>query len=136
MAKKAARDANITVNSVSIEDDVNSFSLDVKQEVIDVTAFADAGPRRLTGNYDYGLSVEGAADFAASQSDATLYGMVGSSGVAVAVDPTGASADANNPNYDSTSMVLESYSLKGAVGAAVTFSAQLQGNSALDRAVA
>lgn len=136
MAKKPAKDANIAINSVALEDDVSSFSLDVSQETPEVTSFADAGPRRVVGNYDFGLSLDGAADFASGQSDATLFGLIASTGVAMAVDPTGASAGANDPNYDSTSVVLESYSIKGQVGGAVTFSAKLNGNAALSRAVA
>lgn len=136
MSKQPAKNLNLTVNSVALEDDITSASLDVKQEVIDVSALSDIGPRRLVGNYDYGMGLEGVADFASGQSDATLYALVGSAGVATEFDPTGESAGPSDPNYDSTSSVLESYSLKAAVGAAVTFSAQLQGNSALARAVA
>ncbi|MDO8704081.1 MAG: hypothetical protein Q7J84_03965 [Sulfuricaulis sp.] len=101
-----------------------------------VTSLADAGPRRVVGNYDFSLGAEGVADFASGQSDATLFGLIGSAGVAMALDPTGTSAGPNDPNYDATSIVLESYSVKGGVGAGVTFSAALQGNSALSRAVA
>lgn len=136
MAKQPAKNVNIAVNSVALEDDIDNFSLDVTQEVPTVTSFADAGPRRVTGNYDYGLKMDGKADFASGQSDATLFGLVGSTGVAQAVDPTGATAGANDPNYDATSVVLESYSISGQVGGAVQFSAQTKGNSALSRAVA
>lgn len=136
MAKKSSTVANLAINSVALEDDITSFNLDVKQEVPVVTALADAGPRRVVGNYDYGLGLEGNADFASGQSDATLFGLIGSGGVAMAVDPTGESAGPNDPNYDATSVVLESYSLKGSVGNPVSFSSQLQGNSALSRAVA
>lgn len=136
MAKQPGKNLNLAVNAVAIEDDLNSANLDVKQEVPVVTSFADAGPRRVVGNYDFAVSMEGAPDFAAGQSDATLFGLVGSSGVAVGFDPTGAAAGADDPNYDATSMVLEAYSIKAAVGAAVTMSATLQGNSALTRAVA
>ena len=136
MAKQPAKNANIAVASVALEDDANSFNLDVQQELPVVTAFADAGPRRVTGNYDYGLQLGGVADFASGQSDATLFGLVGDAdGGAMAVDPTGASAGANDPNYDSTSVLLESYQISGATGGAVQFSAQLRGNAALSRAV-
>ncbi len=134
MAKKAARDANITINSVALEDDISQFSLKVTQETPEVTSFADAGPRRLVGNYDHTLNISGFADPASGQSDATLFGLVGSSGVAQAVDPTGASAGTNDPNYDATSVVLASYELSGQVGGALQFAAELQGNSALTRA--
>jgi len=41
----------------------------------------------------------------------------------------------DDPHYDST-QVLESYSISGQVGGAVTYQAQLRGNSALTRATA
>lgn len=135
MAKQPAKNINFSFNSVALEDDLTSVSLDVKQELPVVTSLADTGPRRVVGNYDYSVSLEGAADFAAAQSDATLAGQIGGSGAAVAFDPTGATAGPNDPNYDSTSMLVESYSIKGGVGQAVTFSATLQGNSALTRAI-
>lgn len=136
MAKQPAKNVNIAVNAVALEDDINNFTLNVDQETAVTTAFADAGPRRVVGNYDYNADVAGAADFASGQSDATLFGLVGSAGVALAIDPTGQSAGANDPNYDSTSVVLSSYKLSGATGGAVEFSATLQGNAALARSVA
>lgn len=136
MAKQPAKNINLAYNSVVIEDDISSAALNIKQEVPAVTSFADAGPRRVAGNYDYDLSLEGFPDFASGQSDATIFGQLGGSGAAIAFDPTGASAGANDPNYDATNVLLESYSIKGQVGGAVTFSAGLVGNSALTRAVA
>ena len=115
---------------------MSSGSLDITQETPVVTSLADAGPRRVVGNYDYSQSYELFPDFASAQSDATLFGLIGSVGVATTFDPTGATAGANDPNYDSTSSVLETYSIKAAVGGPVTGSAKLNGNSALSRAVA
>ena len=136
MSKQPAKNANLTVNSVALEDDCEGISLDIKQETPEVTSFADAGPRRVVGNYDYSLGMDGSPDFAAAQSDATLFALIGSSGVAVGFDPTGASAGANDPNYDSTSMLLSSYKIAAKIGASVKFSGELVGNSALSRAVA
>lgn len=136
MAKQAARNINISINAVALEDDFDSASLSVDQETPVVTSFADAGPRRLAGNYDYTLEIAGKGDFAASQSDATLFALIGSAGVAMAFDPTGATAGANDPNYDSTSIVLSSYKISGAIGGAVEIAATMQGNAALSRAVA
>lgn len=133
MAKRAAWAANLTVNSVGIEDESTSISLEVSQEVIDVNGFSNTGPERVVGNYGHSLKIDGNADFASGQGDATLFGMLGSSGVTVGFDPTGASAGTNDPNYDST-YVLESYSITAAVGASVKYSSQLQGAAALVRA--
>lgn len=134
MAKIAAKVANLSVNSVAIEDELNSIELKVEQETVSVNGFSSTGPERVVGNYDYSLSVGGSFDGASGQGDATLFGLVGSTGVAVAFDPTGNSAGTNDPNYDATSMVLKSYSISAGVGQAVTYSAELEGNSALARA--
>lgn len=135
MAKIAARSADLTLNSVSMEELLDEISLKVSQETPEVTCLADAGPRRVVGNYDFSMSVKGAADFASGASDATLAGLIGSSGVTAGYDPTGASADSNNPNYDST-VVLGSYEITSKTGQATMLSAELRGNSALTRAVA
>jgi hypothetical protein len=136
MAKVPAKDVNISINSVALEDDIDNFVLGIDQELPPVTALADAGPRVVTGNYDYGLDIDGAADFASGQSDGTLFALIGSAGVAMAVDPTGDAAGANDPNYDATLVCLASYKLSGAVGQRVSFAAGLKGNSALARTVA
>lgn len=136
MAKQPGKNINLAINSVALEGVLRSAELKVEQETIAVAAFADVGPRKLVGNYDFGHALEGDADFATGSSDATLFGLIGNAGVTAGFDPTGAAAPAaNDPHYDGT-VVLKSYSLKGAVGAAVTFSAELEGNSALTRAVA
>lgn len=136
MAKQPAKNINIAIGAVVIEDDVSSSRLGITQEVPEVTSYADAGPRRVVGNYDWSLGLEGFPDFASGQSDATLFALVGDAdGAASAYDPTGAAAGANDPNYDGT-IVLESYEIAGAVGGPVTFSASLPGTSALTRAVA
>lgn len=135
MARRAAKDLNVTLNSVAIEDELNSWTINVPQELPVVTAFADAGPRVVAGNYDWTMSGGGSADFAASQGDATIFALIGSAGVAIGADPTGNTAAASDPNYDGT-VCLASYSMSFATGGAATYSVTLQGNSALTRAVA
>ena len=137
MAKQPAKNANIAIASVAIEDEIDNFSLKISQETPVTAGFGTTGPERVVGNYDYSLDISGAPDFAASQADATLFGLVGDSdGDTMGVDPTGASAGTNDPNYDATLVVLSSYEISGSVGGRVSFSATLQGNSALTRTVA
>lgn len=136
MAKIAAKASNLSVNSVALEDELDSIDLKVDQETFMVNGFSSAGPERVVGNYDYTMSLGGNSDFAASQGDATIFALVGSSGVAVAFDPTGTTAGANDPNYDAAGMVLKSYAISSKVGAAVKYTAELEGNGALARNVA
>lgn len=135
MAKQAAWKANYTLNSVALEDELTSIDLKVDQETIKVDGFQNTGPERVVGNYDWSESLAGNFDGAASQGDATIFALLGSAGVTAAFDPTGVTAGTNDPNYDGTT-VLKSYSIKAAVGAAVTYSAELEGAGALARNVA
>jgi hypothetical protein len=136
VAKVASKSLNLAVSAVALEDDITSASLNITQETPEVTALSDTGPRRVAGNYDFNLEMEGAADFAAGQSDATIFALVGAAAAVVGYDPTGAAAaGASDPHYDS-SMFLSSYSIRAQSGQGVTFSANLVGATALTRAVA
>lgn len=135
MAKISAIKPNVTLNSVAIEDELTSGTLNLKQETTLVSGISSVGPERVVGNYDFNFSGDGNSDFATSQGDATIFAMLASAGVALAVDPTGNTAAAGDPNYDST-VVLDSYAIKFAVGGAVNYTVSLLGASALTRAVA
>ena len=137
MAKQPSKNVNISVSSVPLEDDADSFNLTTTPATPVVTAFSDVGPRRVMDNYDYTLDLSGAADFASGQSDDTLFDLTtNAAGGAVAVDPTGNTAGANDPNYDTPSMMASSYSISATAGGRVEFSSSLVGNGALTRAVA
>lgn len=136
MAKKASAVANISVNSVALEGYADSIALKVKQETLDVAGLVQTGPSRVVGNYDYSIDLAGQFDGAAGAVDATLAGLLGSSGVAVDFDPTGTTVGASAPHYNPSSMVLESYEVTAKKGAPVMYSASLQGNAAINRAVA
>ena len=134
MAKIAAAKANLSVNAVALEGELNDISLDIKQEVIKVDGFTQSGPEKVVGNYDWSFKLAGNSNFSSGQGDATVFALLGSAGVAQDFDPTGAVAAANNPHYTGT-VVLEDYSIKAAVGAATKYSVGLSGASALTRAV-
>ena len=134
MAKIAASKARFEFNSVQLQDELTSISQDVNVELPVVTALGDTGPRRVEGNYDFSYALEGTADFSSGQGDATIFGRIGNGGSAGAFDPTGKDAAANDPNYDSTSLLVGSYSVRASVGQPITYTANLFGDSALSRA--
>lgn len=137
MAKIPSKVANLAISSVALEDELDKIDLKLEQETIVVNGLSSTGPERVVGNYDYSLSIGGNFDGAASQGDATLFALIGDAdGGAMAFDPTGNSAATNDPNYDSTAIVLKSYSISAAVGQSVKYSAELEGAAALSRAVA
>ena len=134
MARIAGKDANFSYNSVAIEDELNSIGMSVDVNLPEVTAFADTGSEFVEGLMNAKFSVSGAADFLASQGDATIFGQIGSGEAAHIFQPTGASAGANSPNYTGNSLVA-SYSITAEVGAPVTYSAELQVNGPVVRTV-
>ena len=138
MAKKSAKLVNVSVATVAMEPYAASAGLDFTQEAPDVTALSDVGPRVVVGNYGYSVSLDGAADFATGVQDATMFGMIGTTAVkALAFDPTGSTAaSADDPHYDASDVVLTGYSIRSAVGAAVTYSFTATGNSSMTRTVA
>lgn len=134
MSKQPAKIINVSLGGVALEGYTKNFGLDLTQELPNVTAISDAGPRVVVGNYDWKSSLDGDADFAAGASDATIFGFVQSTAVhAMAFQPAGTTETADTPNYDATDLCLASYSIKAAVGGAVTYASAFQGNSALSR---
>lgn len=134
MALIASRNMDLTVNSVALECYANNFEQALEQNMVDVTTFCDAGPRSLVDSYTWNAQLSGPNDFASGALDATIFGLVGNAGVAYAFQPTGGTADTNSPEYDGT-VVLQSYSIRAAVGQAITHQTRLMGNSALTRDV-
>lgn len=136
MAKQAANKLNWALGGVALEDEVTSTELALTREAIKVDGLSSVGPERVSGNYDWNVKADGTFDGAASQGDATIFALIADAdGTTSAWDPTGGAAGPNDPNYDGT-VVLESYSIKAAVGAAVSYSVALAGASALARTVA
>lgn len=134
MAKIASILADFELTGTAIEDELSSISLDVRQQIISVDGLSAAGPERVQANYDWSVSLEGAFDGASGQGDDLLFDLVAttSGSGTIGFEPTGVTNTANNPNYDG-SVFLETYSIKSAVGAATTYSATLQGATALTR---
>lgn len=135
MAKIPSKVANFSLGGAAIEDELDKIDLKMDQESIKVDGISSVGPERVVGNYDWTVSLGGNFDGAASQGDATLFGLIGdANGAAMAFDPTGATAGTDDPNYDATAVVLKSYSISVGVGQAIKYSAELEGASALTRA--
>ncbi len=135
MAKVAGKSANMAIATVALEGYIKNLSLDFTQELPNVTALSDLGPRVVDGNYDWKVSLDGDADFATSVVDATVYGCLGSTALKpLDFQPTGTTETTDTPCYLATDMRLASYSIKAAVGSAVTYAAAFQGNSSMQRA--
>jgi len=107
--------ADITVNGVVLSDRANSVELNYEVESVEVTAF---GTNRsfVGGLQNNTITIEFMQDFAAAETEATIYPLVGQQ-TTVTVRPGAQATSATNPLYTVTGTYLASHTpVSAAVG--------------------
>lgn len=133
MAKIAAKDIRIYLAQYALHGFLNAFDLATKQEVPLVTAFSDAGPRRVIGNYDYKMDIGGFFDGADGQIDTIIAALRGATADQyVSAQPTGNSN--GSLSYEALCH-LSAEPIAARSGDAVLLSATLEGINQLGRGV-
>ena len=142
MARTHGKDSNFSFNGVSIEDELNSITMNATVAESDISAFGDTYQTFLAGKKNVTFDVSGALDMAASQGDVTIFDHIHSiSGPKTLVyDPDGAGPDTNSPEYTCTSSgltgaICSSYTVSLPVGDAATYAATFQCSGSTTRAV-
>ena len=104
MAQLVLTNADITVNGVVLSDRANSVELNYEVESVEVTAF---GTNRsfIGGLQNNTITIEFMQDFAAAETEATIYPLVGTQ-TTVTVRPSAAATSATNPLYTVTGTFL------------------------------
>jgi hypothetical protein len=107
MAQLVLTNADITVNGVVLSDRANSVELNYEVESVEVTAF---GTNRsfIGGLQNNTITIEFMQDFAAAETEATIYPLVGTQ-TTVTVRPSAAATSATNPLYTVTGTFLSSH---------------------------
>lgn len=130
MAKIHGKNAQFQINSVDLEEDGNSITLDVSVDVSEVTSFEDTYKEFVEGVAEFSLSVDLFWNSAASKNDVTLQALIGGGSVTFEFGPEGGTG--GNIKY-SGSVIMTSYSPAASVSGPVTASATFQGTGALTR---
>jgi len=116
MAKIILTDASITVNSVALSSLSNSVTLTYEKDSVEITAFGDTGHKFTGGLQNITCEMEMFQDFAATQTEATIYPLVGTP-TTVVIKPTSDAVSATNPSYTLSDTMLVSHTpVAGAVG--------------------
>jgi len=116
MAVLALKDATITINSVALSDHANSVTLNYEIDSIEVTAFGSTGHIFAGGLQNNSVEVSLMQDFAASNVEATVYGLVGTT-TTIVIKATSSATSATNPTYTISNAFLASHTpVAGAVG--------------------
>jgi len=125
MAKIVAKNVSLYIDNssaacTSISGRSNSAAISFSAETPDVSAFGTSWRERVPdGLKDWELSISGFADFAATQVDTTLFGILGAS-TRIQYGPGGSTSGCTKYT---ASAVCSDYSVEGSVEGAVTFSA-------------
>ena len=116
MAVLSLKDATITINSVALSDHANSVTVNYEIDSIEVTAFGSGGHTFSGGLQNNSVEVSLMQDFAASNVEATVYPLVGTTTTLV-IKPTSSAVGATNPSYTITGAFLASHTpVAGGVG--------------------
>jgi len=102
----------VTINSVDLRDQCTSATLNYVYEQLETTAFGDTarkyGASSVTSLQNNSVEIELYQSYAGSETEATIYGLVGITTNIVLAPATGA-ASATNPIYTLTGAYLESH---------------------------
>ena len=116
MAAIVLTNAHITINSVVLSTLSNNVTVTYEQDAVENTGFGGTGHTFQGGLQNNTIDISFMQDFAASQVEATVYGLVGTT-TTVIVRPNGATTSATNPSYTLTGCYLASHTpVAGNVG--------------------
>lgn len=122
MAKLVFTDGSVTINAVDLSDHIASITLNQAYDERESTSIADTAQAFTAGGLERGsVSIEFQQDFAASEVEATINGLVNTL-TTVVIKPTTAAVSATNPSYTFSALVTEWSPIDAAAGDLVTVS--------------
>lgn len=128
MAKIVLTNAVVKVNNVDLSDHVNQVSISSSAAEVETTAFGTGHVTRVGGLKDDTVSLTFHQDFAATEVEATIGGLVGTLGTVVVI-PAGTAVTASNPSYTMEVLYTEWSPLDGSIGDLSTASVTWPANS-------
>jgi len=129
MAQIVLTDVTVEINSVALESRSTSVTINYEKEAVEVTAFGDSWRKFGEGLGNVTCDVELQQDYSASNVEATIYPLVGTTTTLV-FKPTSGAVSATNPSYTITGAYLATHTpINGAVGELGTTSLSFQGGS-------
>jgi hypothetical protein len=129
----------ITINSVDLQDQCTSAVVTYAFDQLETTAFGDTarkfGASTVTSLQNNTIEVELYQSYAASETEATIFGLVGIQ-TTIVVKPSTAAVGATNPSYTLTGCYLASHTpINASLGELSTITLTFAGG-ALTKAVA
>jgi hypothetical protein len=103
---------SLTINAVDLQDQCTSATVNYVLEQLETTSFGDTarkyGASTVTSLQNNSIEVELYQSYAASETEATIFGLVGIQTTLV-LKPTSAAVGATNPSYTLTGAYLSAH---------------------------
>ena len=99
---------SVTINSVDLSDQCTSATLTYTAEALESTAFGDTARKYTAGLQNNEVTVTLYQSYAATETEATIYSLVGTT-TTIVLKPSSAAVGATNPSYTLTGAYLESH---------------------------
>ena len=119
MARLVLTNPSISINSVDLTDRIAQVAIDMSFAEVETTAFGDSAVTRVAGLGDHSVSLSFHQDFAATEVEATIYPLLGTT-TTVVVKPVNTTTSSTNPSYSFTALVTEWSPISGTVGELLT----------------
>lgn len=117
MAVAMLWNASLVINSIDLSNRVRSLTVTRNNEDLDATAMGSAARTHYPGLRDDSMEVEFFQDYAASNVEATIGGLIGNgTGVSIVAKPDSGAVAVTNPTYTMTGFPLTHQPISGTVG--------------------
>jgi hypothetical protein len=98
----------VTINSVDLSDQCTSATVTYTAEALESTAFGDTARKYTSGLQNNEVTVTLYQSYASTETEATIYGLVGTT-TTIVLKPSSAAVGTSNPSYTLASAYLETH---------------------------
>jgi hypothetical protein len=122
----------VTINSVDLQDQCTSATINYVYEQLETTAFGDTarkfGGSTVTSLQNNTVEIELYQSYAASETEATIFGLVGIN-TTIVIKPTSAAVSVTNPSYTISGYLQSHTPINASLGELSTISLVFAGGS-------
>lgn len=116
MAVSVITNSYLLVNAVDLNDHIDSCSLEIDAAQVARTNMSSAGWEEfIAGLKSFKVNVNFHEDFVAAKTEATLWGLIGTT-TTFEMRPTSAARSATNPGYTGSLVITQFMPIQGKVG--------------------
>lgn len=98
----------VTINSVDLSDQCTSATVTYTAEALEATAFGDTARKYTSGLQNNEVAVTLYQSYAGSETEATIYSLVGTT-TTIVLKPASGATSSTNPSYTLTGAYLETH---------------------------